>query len=133
MKGERFPFPKSYRLTKTDEYSSVFGFRRAIRGRFFLLNYFPRENIEAGARLGIVVGKKYLKSSVRRNVIKRLARENFRLHRAELPAMDVVIRLAGKLARIERAEISADLLVLFDKLRRGPKRVRTEETGDKHG
>jgi hypothetical protein len=35
-------FARRYRLTKTDEFSSVFGFRRAIRGKLLMLHYQPR-------------------------------------------------------------------------------------------
>jgi ribonuclease P protein component len=53
-------FPKQYRLLKTDEFSSVFGFRRALKSRHFLLHYRPRSVAEApGARLGLVVGIRF--------------------------------------------------------------------------
>ena len=41
-------FPKSHRLTKTDEFSSVFSFRKALRTSTFLLHYRPREIEQAG-------------------------------------------------------------------------------------
>src|SRR5574343_358209 len=47
-------FARRYRLTKTDEFSSVFGFRRAIRGQWLMLHYQPRS--DGSARLGLVVG-----------------------------------------------------------------------------
>jgi len=54
-------FPKHYRLIKTDEYSSVFGFRKALKSRHFLLHYRPRSAEESpGARLGLVVAKRGL-------------------------------------------------------------------------
>jgi ribonuclease P protein component len=75
-------FARRYRLTKTDEFSSVFGFRKAIRSAHFLLHYRIREASEApGARLGIVVAKRLLKRSVDRNLVRRLIREAFRLQR----------------------------------------------------
>lgn len=117
-----FGFPKRYRLTKTDEYSSVFGFRRALRGQHFLLHYRPRETAEdAGAeklpaRLGVVVPKKLVRAAVRRNLIKRLAREQFRLNRARLPSFDLVLRLATKPGRPDRKGLTTEILELFGKL-----------------
>lgn len=90
-------FPKRYRLTKTDEFSSVFGFRRALKSRHFLLHYRLRGAEEvAGARLGLVVAKRLLKRSVDRNLIRRLGREQFRLLRSQLPSRDLILRLSTK-------------------------------------
>ena len=49
-------FARRYRLTKTDEFSSVFGFRRAIRGKLLMLHYQPRPEGMTEPRLGLVVG-----------------------------------------------------------------------------
>ncbi|HMV06759.1 MAG TPA: ribonuclease P protein component [Accumulibacter sp.] len=103
-------FPKHYRLLKTDEYSSVFGFRRALKSRHFLLHYRPRSALETGgARLGLVVAKRFLRRSVDRNLVRRLARESFRLLRVRLAACDFVLRLAAKPARLERRELAQEI------------------------
>jgi ribonuclease P protein component len=54
-------FARSYRLTKTDEFSSVFGFRRAIRGKLIMLHYQPRELGVMMPVLGWWLGKNSLK------------------------------------------------------------------------
>lgn len=160
------PFPRRYRLTKTDEFSSVFGFRRAIKGRFFLLHWLERPESpplsraeaqsvsppnslpesqagalsesapevsptvvpgqEAGARLGVVIGKKQLRRAVGRNLVKRLARETFRLQRDTLPPVDLILRLGVSLdkgfsptnPRPNRRELAAEMLGLLQRLRR---------------
>jgi ribonuclease P protein component len=43
------------------------------------------------ARIGLVIAKKKIKRAHERNRVKRLARESFRLHQAELPALDIVL------------------------------------------
>ena len=53
-------FRDAYRLRKTDEYSSVFAFRRAIKGRYLIVHYRP--NTLDTARLGVVVAKKLAKA-----------------------------------------------------------------------
>lgn len=116
-------FPRLYRLTKTDEYSSVFGFRRALRGKSFLLHYGERRPAGAPARLGIVVGKKFLRLAVGRNCVKRIAREAFRLVRSQLPARDLVLRLSVKMQkpnRQARLEIAAEIKQLLAKVQRKP-------------
>ena len=72
----RAAFPKAARLLKTDEYSSVFRLRPWRRSPHFVLYGKPTGN---EARLGLVIGKKFAPRAVTRNLIKRLAREAFRL------------------------------------------------------
>jgi ribonuclease P protein component len=103
-------------LTRTDEFSSVFGFRRAIRGSFFLLHYGPARPAGASARLGLVIGKKLLRHAVGRNCVRRIAREHFRLRRAGLPACDLVLRLAVRLAKPDRQALAADIETLLARL-----------------
>lgn len=110
-------FPRPYRLLKTDEFSSVFGFRKAIKSRHFLLHYRSHEQDEDyGPRLGLVIGKRLLSRSVYRNLVKRQAREAFRLIRSKLPAVDIVIRLAVKPGRPDRKIIAAEMREMLEKL-----------------
>jgi len=110
-------FPKHYRLLKTDEYSSVFGFRKALRSQHFLLHYRPREAGDiVGARLGLVVAKRFLRRSVDRNLVKRLARENFRLLRIRLRCNDFVLRLAAKPKPIDRQALALEIRRLLRKM-----------------
>jgi ribonuclease P protein component len=115
----RFGFGKRFRLTKTDEYSSVFGFRRAIKSLHFLLHYRPRAAEEdSTARLGIVVPKRLVKAAVRRNLIKRIGREQFRLLRSGLPARDLVLRLNAKWHPLDRKALAAEIGELLLKLQK---------------
>lgn len=109
-------FRSAHRLHKTDEYSSVFAFRRALRGRYYMLHYRP--NGLDTARLGVVVAKKLAKRANVRNLVKRIAREIFRRHRQALPAMDLVVRLHAPVAAATRTELNLDLLQLLQRLPR---------------
>ena len=109
-------FRSAHKLHKTDEYSAVFAFRRALRGRFYMLHYRP--NGLDTARLGAVVAKKLAKRANTRNLVKRIAREIFRRQRTELPAMDLVVRLNAPVAKATRAELNLDLLSLLQRLPR---------------
>lgn len=84
-------FPRQSRLLKTDEYSSVFNFRCGQNGNF--LRVYAKPNSMGGARLGIVVGKRELRTAVARNLAKRTIREVFRIHRHQLPALDIIVRI----------------------------------------
>jgi ribonuclease P protein component len=109
-------FRSAHRLHKTDEYSSVFAFRKALRGRFYILHYRP--NGLDTARLGVVVAKKLAKRANTRNLVKRIAREIFRRHRESLPAVDMVVRLHAPVAKATRAEMNQDLHALLQRLPR---------------
>jgi ribonuclease P protein component len=108
-------FPPECRVRKTDEYSSVFAFRRSIRGRYFVLHYRPGKDL---ARLGLVMAKKLARQAVTRNLLKRLAREHFRHIRASLPAHDMALRLAQKTDGATRAQLREDIASLFARLPR---------------
>lgn len=81
-----------------------------------MLHYLPREDAVGDARLGLVVGKKLLKAAVRRNLVKRLVREQFRLLRPGLPPCDLIVRLVAKPGKPDRKAIAAEAAGLFGKL-----------------
>jgi ribonuclease P protein component len=56
-------------------------------------------NDGAGARLGMAVGTRAAGKAVNRNRIRRLIRESFRMHRDELPAVDVLVTARAGCAR----------------------------------
>jgi len=89
-------FPKAARLLKTDEFSSVFRLRPWRRTAHFVV-YARPTGIDA--RLGLVIGKKYAPRAVTRNLVRRLAREAFRLRRAEFGGWDVLLRLHTRFDR----------------------------------
>ncbi len=125
-------FPKAARLLKTDEFSSVFRLRPWRRSPHFVLYGKPSGN---EARLGLVIGKKQAPRAVTRNLIKRLARDMFRLRRAQLNGFDILVRLHAKIDRKAmpsasspplRALIGSELETLFDRAVREAARRRAE-------
>lgn len=112
--GVGLGFRGEYRLRKTDEFSSVFAFRRSLRSVYFELLHRP--NAGPGARLGTVVAKKLVRFSVHRNLVKRIVRESFRSRRASLPNKDLVVRFRVKMHRPDRLALRADIDTLFQRL-----------------
>jgi ribonuclease P protein component len=84
-------FFSRYKLSKTDEFSSVFSFRRRVNGKYLAVHYMP--NTLGYVRLGIVVSKKIARHAVSRNYIKRVIRELFRLNYSSLRSIDIVVRV----------------------------------------
>ena len=89
-------FPKSARLLKTDEFSSVFRLRPWARSAHFVL--YARQT-DGSARLGLVTGRKFAPRAATRNLIRRIARETFRVRRAELEGWDMLLRLHSRFDR----------------------------------
>ncbi|WP_037586656.1 ribonuclease P protein component [Stenoxybacter acetivorans] len=86
-----FDFGKSYRLLKTEDFSSVFALRRQKRHKY--IQIFQAANQLTHPRLGLVVSKKTAKRANRRNYMKRVLREWFRKHQHDLPNNDIVLRV----------------------------------------
>lgn len=116
MAGE-LRFRPQHRLLQTAEYTGIFSQRRVLRGA--LLDLYFRPGTAETARLGLVIPKRNAALSVTRNHCKRVARELFRLRRAELPALDMVLRLARPLkatGREFRESFGPALRTDFEKL-----------------
>ena len=81
-----------------------------------MLHYQPRPEGSNEARLGLVVGKKLLKRAVDRNRVKRIIREQCRRVRAELPALDLIVRLAVEPLPLERGQCASDFRAFLDSI-----------------
>lgn len=100
--ADKYPFRPVHRLHQASEFSTVFQYRRVIRGKFFDLHWRPlkvaeeAESVFSAARLGLVVPKRLARRAVMRNLMKRIARETFRQLLPTLPLMDFVLKLSRK-------------------------------------
>jgi ribonuclease P protein component len=100
---EVFSFPPQLRLKKPAEYKKVFAKPVKSSDQYFTL--LAIKNDLDHPRLGLAIAKKNIKKAVHRNVIKRIARESFRMRQQSLGNMDIVV-----LARREAADAPLDLL-----------------------
>jgi ribonuclease P protein component len=83
------PFTPAQRLHNKSDFDRVYKDARRFADAMFAI--FVRPNGGAKARLGLSVAAKIIGGAVRRNRIKRLVRESFRLHQHEFPAVDIVV------------------------------------------
>lgn len=124
-------FPRQVRIIKTDDFSSVFSFRKRITGDFLVIHYQP--NQLNTLRLGVVVAKKFTRLSVERNYMKRVLRELFRLQLplfrvqgAEEPEMiptiafnsglDIIIRTQKTFTQHDFIVVKQEFNQLFNRL-----------------
>ncbi|PIT20080.1 ribonuclease P protein component [Snodgrassella communis] len=106
-----YHFGKKYRLLKTDDFSSVFALR-CQKNRAWI-QVFQARNALGFPRLGLIVAKKVARRANRRNYMKRVLREWFRLHRHELPPVDIIIRIRQPFRHTEYADVVRTLRQLL--------------------
>jgi ribonuclease P protein component len=109
-----FGFTSRLKIKKTDDFSSVFNFRKRIAGRFLVMHYMP--NALEHARLGLIVGKKTARRAVQRNYMKRVLRELFRHERHMLGGVDLLVRPQLAFTHADFAQIKAEFHQLINKL-----------------
>jgi ribonuclease P protein component len=113
--------PKSYLLRKKHEYENVYLHGKRVHGEHFSLILLPN-NITHN-RLGISIHG-HFKGAAKRNRIKRIIREFFRLHKdflqekspkhSELPFMDIVVTVRKGFNLDSPAVLAETISILLD-------------------
>lgn len=109
MAGARYP--RAARIRKPAEFVAMRRKGRRAGGQFFNAQFAPADG--EGARLGLAVSRRVSTRAVRRNRIKRIARESFRRRRAKLPPVDILL-IARETADAQTSEVlRADLEAIW--------------------
>jgi len=106
-------FPPRVRVRTGREYRQVFADSQRLSTRCFSLHLHARDG--GFCRLGMAVSRKVSPEAVVRNRIKRQIRESFRLHRARLPAADLVVVARPAAAGLGGAALRAELALLWSR------------------
>ena len=109
-----FSLTKQSKLIKTDDFSSVFNFRKRIASKFLVMRFKP--NKLDFPRLGLIVAKKTVKLSVNRNYMRRVLRELFRLSQHEIASLDLVIQVQKNFEKPDFSVIKKEFDGLLSKL-----------------
>lgn len=105
------PFLRSMRLVRSGDFARTF--REGVRVRGAVMLLVVRANDSPMSRLGLSVGRVIWKSAVKRNRVRRIFRESFRLGYAELPAgFDYVLVPARPKLEPELAQAQRELVEL---------------------
>ncbi len=133
MISSRFRFSRASRLLKPSEFQAVFDARKACRGQWLTIHRHlpdaaitcrlndqvdPLETANIASRLGLIVAKRLVAASARRNLIRRILREYFRTTPAMFPPGDWIIRLHESPFRVRKGEASPTRLQIVTGLRR---------------
>jgi ribonuclease P protein component len=87
--SDRQGFGRSLRLTHQREFDRVFRKPELSTDRIFKVLFKP--NGLDYPRLGLAIARKRIRRASARNRVKRMVRESFRLHQADLVGYDVVV------------------------------------------
>lgn len=101
-------------IRKTDEFSSVFGFRKRFSKETLVIHYKPN-NMQV-PRVGFVVAKKIAKLAVDRNYMRRALRELCRQELQALHGVDVVIQVKKPFKNEHFFSLKQELAGLFVKI-----------------
>jgi ribonuclease P protein component len=108
------PFPRDARLLGPKDFERVYALRQRVSNLCFSINFAPSPS--GYARLGLSVGAKSVGNAVARNRVKRIVRDWFRLCRAELPPLDLVVGARNGAASAHNAQLRESLAHLRRKL-----------------
>lgn len=103
-------------LKKTDEFSSVFSFRKRLYGEWLIAHVKP--NVHTHHRFGLVVSKKIAKLAVDRNYMKRVLRELCRLEQSASNGYDVVFQVRKAFAQADFQRVQREVSFLLMKLQK---------------
>lgn len=109
-------FPRSARLLNAADYRHVFtrAEKRASHRQLLIL---ARTGRSTRPRLGLVIAKKHVRLASARNRLKRVIRESFRQHQANLPPLDLVVLARPGLGNLDNAELQRLLARSWQRLR----------------
>ena len=102
-----FGFARQVRLIHKSDFDRVFSKAKRHSNRLFTI--LSRKNDEQPARLGLAVSKRVDKRAVKRNLIKRVIRESFRVSKATVHGEDFIVIPKPIAAKASRGELRTSL------------------------
>ena len=100
---DKLCFKRQDRLLDRPAFSTVFEARKKRFSGTFII--YSHENQCDYPRIGIILSKKQVRLASKRNQLRRLIRESFRLNLTTLPRMDFVLVGLNAMQHLNRKEI----------------------------
>ncbi|MCH8029428.1 MAG: ribonuclease P protein component [Candidatus Dadabacteria bacterium] len=107
-------FPRKFRLRKSSEFETVLRKGRRLNSSHYVI--YCHRNSFGYPRLGTIVSAKRCGGAVKRNRIKRVLREVFRLNKHIFDSYDVVVLAKGDSHKLDLETATDDIGKLFERL-----------------
>ena len=105
-RSPRLTFRRVLRLGNAADFNEALRARPVSSGPHFQVFRLPGGS---GARLGIIVGKRFVARAVDRSKLKRMIRELFRTRRFELSASDHVVRVRNAIPTVDTTSLRLEM------------------------
>src|SRR3990167_354064 len=107
-------FSSINRLKRKQEFQFVFNRPYKISNKYLFILFKP--NQQSRVKLGVMVGKRYVKRAVDRNQLKRVIRESFRHHKEDLKGLDIVVLIRSECSTLGKKTWRNDINELWQAL-----------------
>ncbi|NKZ44389.1 ribonuclease P protein component [Shewanella algae] len=112
----RYTFTRELRLLTPAQFKTVF--TNPIKASSAEITLLAVPNEMQHPRLGLTVAKRHVKRANRRNRIKRVIRDSFRLNQHDLPPLDIVVLVRGGVLDMDNEQLRKLVEKLWRKLSR---------------
>lgn len=109
--SKTFRFLPNQRIRSASEFSVLFKTGKRLSVGCLALHYLSAERDYS--KLGLVVSKRYCPLAARRNQIRRMARERFRLNQHIFDTVDMIVSLRSSANNITHEELGECIEKLF--------------------
>lgn len=118
-----FRFPRRLRLLTGRDFQNVFDdVQLKVPDQPILI--LARPNDSGQPRLGFVISKKNVRKAVKRNRVRRIIRESFRLNQHNLPAVDIIILARPGLGDMESPDVHKLMKKCWSRLRKKSNKLK---------
>lgn len=108
-------FSREHRLRSAADFKRVYAQGRRLGNEFFTVN--AQANGLPTPRLGLSVAVRVMGNAVRRNRIRRVIRESFRLNQSIVPPMDIIVGVRSAARDATPAVLRESLEQIWRRLR----------------
>jgi ribonuclease P protein component len=107
-------YGRAHRFSARGSFGPLLRSGKKLRGDALVLH--SARGQPGASRLGIALTRRLVRSSVHRNLVKRILRETFRRHGVKRAGFDCVVTLRERFKAGSEAALRAEALRLFDQL-----------------
>ncbi len=121
-----FEYPRQLRLLTAGDFQFIFD-KALIKVPDQKILILARPNELGHPRLGFVISKKNVRRAVKRNRVRRIIRESFRLNQHNLPAVDMIVLARPGLGDMESADLQPLIKKCWSRLNKRAKQTLNKQ------